>query len=417
MPSVVERKQVSFDPKQQFFNPFVSGMMDDPYPYYAALRDSDPVHWNDDLQMYFISRYADVLHIGRDRQRFIRGNAVRSAFAEFQGTIIEEALSNLFTIDPPDHTRLKGFISRAFTRPRIEALRGRITEISEGLLDEAGVESRSGSLKLVSDFSYPLPFQVICELMGVPIDERDAVRERTRYITPLIDPFLDPDAPAKGAEACAWFKDYLTTLVVERRRLRAAGATPPPGLVSELVELSDQEKMSPSELFAMCVVLFIAGFENVTNLVSNAVRALVENPDQQAALREDPNLYGNLPDEALRYYSTTQYNARETAAEVELSGRSIPKGSVVVMLRGAANRDERRFADPDSFFLRRSDSHAHLGFGEGATFCTGAGLARLETEVAIRCLFKRTKDVAISEWTQGPTKLFWGPSEVRLEYN
>ena len=418
MASVVQRQPVSFDPATQSFNPFVSGMMEDPYPYYAILRDRDPVHWNGELQMYFLSRYADVLRVGRDRRRFIRGNAVRSAFAAFQGTIIEEALSNLFTIDPPDHTRLKGFISKAFTRPRIEALRGRITEICNELLDAAAVGSGAGgTFELVRDFSYPLPFQVICELMGVPIDERDAVRERTRHITPLIDPFLDPETPAKGAEACAWFKDYLTTLVTERRRARAAGLPRPPGLVTDLVELSDDDRLTPSELFAMCVVLFIAGFENVTNLISNALRALVESPDQHAALRADATLYQNLPDEALRYYSTTQYNAREAAEDVEIEGHPIPRGSVIVMLRGAANRDERRFQNPDVFDLRRPDSHAHLGFGEAATFCTGSGLARLETEVAIRTLFERASAVSIREWVLGPTKLFWGPTKVVVDYS
>ena len=417
MALLVERPPVSFDPAQQHFNPFVAGIMDDPYPFYRVLRDRDPVHWNPELQMYFVSLYADVLRVGRDRRTFIRGNAVKSAFAEFQGTIIEEALSNLFTIDPPDHTRLKGFISRSFTRPRIEAMRGRITEICTQLLDAAGVGGGSGTLQLVGDYSYPLPFQVICELMGVPMDEREAVRERTRYITPLIDPFLEPDAPARGAEACTWFHEYVGQLVAERRRSRTRGGGAPPGIMSDLVARMDEEKLTPSELFAMAVVLFIAGFENVTNLISNGIRSLVENPDQLADLSADEHLYTNLPDEALRYYSTTQYNARETASDVEISGRTLPKGAVIVMLRGAANRDERRFSNPDRFDLRRPDSHAHLGFGEAATFCTGSGLARLETEVAIRELLNRTRDISVSEWVLGPTKLFWGPSQVTVDYS
>lgn len=417
MTRLIEHGPVSFDPAEQYFNPFLPGIMNDPYPYYKELRNRDPLHWNPELQMFFVSRYTDVLNVGRDRRRFIRGNAVKSAFAAFQGTIIEEALSNLFTVDPPDHTRLKGFISRSFTRSRIEALRARITEICADLLDDAGVAGGSGSMQLVRDYSYPLPFQVICELMGVPIGDREAVRERTRYITPLIDPFLEPDAPEKGAEACTWFKDYVGQLVAERRRARTRGGAAPTGIMSDLVARMDEEKLTPSELFAMAVVLFIAGFENVTNLISNAIRALVENPDQLDDLRNDPSLYANLPDEALRYYSTTQYNARESASDVEISGGQLPKGSVVVVLRGAANRDERRFTDPDRFNLRRPDSDAHLGFGEAATFCTGSGLARLETEVAIRSLLQRTNNIAVSQWVFGPTKLFWGPSQVTLDYN
>jgi len=147
----------------------------------------------------------------------------------------------------------------------------------------------------------------------------------------------------------------------------------------------------------------------------NTMRSLAENPEQARALRDDPSLFWTLPDDALRYYSTTQYNIRQAAATIELHDTKIPEGAIVMLLRGSANRDERRFADPDTFDLRRPDSAAHVGFGEGPTSCTGAMLARVEVQVAFRAL-QRLGEFRITRWDPGPTKLFWGPRAVEVEY-
>jgi cytochrome P450 len=178
----------------------------------------------------------------------------------------------------------------------------------------------------------------------------------------------------------------------------------------------DGERLNGDELIMLATILVIAGFETTTNTVGLATRALLDHPDQLAALRADPGLFANLPDEAVRHSSTAQYAMRETTEDVEVAGTTIPGGSLVILLRGSANRDPRHFPDPDAFDLRRPNSADHVGFGEGVTFCTGAGLARIELEVAMRALLERVTPVRITRWVQRPSKLLWGPSLVDLEY-
>jgi cytochrome P450 len=210
--------------------------------------------------------------------------------------------------------------------------------------------------------------------------------------------------------------DYLSELVEERRSALGAGRRPD-GLITALVEVADEgERLSGDELIMLATVLVIAGFETTTNTVALAMRALLEHPDQLAALRSDPSLFVNLPDEVVRHSSTAQYALRETTADVEVRGTAIPRGSQVILLRGSANRDPRHFPDPDAFDLRRPNSADHVGFGEGVTFCTGAGLARMELEVAMRNLLARLTPVRITRWEQRPSKLLWGPRRVELEY-
>jgi cytochrome P450 len=198
----------------------------------------------------------------------------------------------------------------------------------------------------------------------------------------------------------------------------AGGTEPPPGLITDLVRVaSPHGELTTVELMNLCLTLLLAGFENVTNLIGNAARALAENSAQAAMLRRRPELLDNLADETLRYYSTTQYNSRQTTDVVELHGVSIPAGANVILLRGSANRDERRFAEPDRFDLERPDSGRHVGFGEGATFCTGAALARAEVRIAFRALFERIGDFAVTHRESNPTKLFWGSQAIRIEYS
>ena len=408
-------ERFAFDPARKGFDPFSPGVMDDPYPYYTVLRERDPVHHNRALGMYFLSRYDDVRRAAHDHQRFVRGqqNRYYDDFAPAARILIGDSL---FAKDPPDHTRLKSLIGRAFTRSRVEGLRPRIEELSGGLLDELDLRRGGGTVELVRGFSYPLPFLVICEVLGIPPGDRDDFRQWSSDVVTLIDPFPRPSVKARGEAACTAMVDYLMLLLHERRRMLRAGARPP-GLVTALVELAEAgERLSSSELIMLCGVLVVAGFETVTNLICCAMRALLDHPDQLDALRAEPALYDNLPDEAVRYYTTGQYTPRETADDVVVAGTPVPAGSRVILLRGSANRDERHFADPDVFDLRRPNSADHVGFGEGLTVCIGAGLARLELQVAIRALLERVNPLRITRWVQRPSKLIWGPSEVVLEY-
>jgi cytochrome P450 len=405
----------TFDPAREGFDPFASGVMDDPYPYYTVLRERAPVHHNSEIGMYFVSRYDDLLSAAHDHSRFVRGQQSRyyDDFAPAARILVGDSL---FTKDPPDHARLKGLIGRAFARSRIEALRPRVEELCRDLLDELDLRPGGGTVELVGGFSYALPFLVICEILGIPAGDRDDFQRWSADVVPIIDPLPRPAVKARGEAACTAMVDYLMLLLYDRRRMIRAG-TRPPGLLTTLVELVEAgELLSSSELIMLCGTLVIAGIETVTNLICCTVRALLEHPDQLEALRRDPNLYDNLADEAVRYQPPGQYTPREAAADVVVGGTRIPEGARVILLRGSANRDERRFADPDAFDLRRPNSADHVGFGEGATVCIGAGLARIELQVAIRQLLERITPVRITRWVQRPSKLIWGPSEVVLEY-
>jgi cytochrome P450 len=411
---------VDFNPAVDRFNLFAPGVMDDPYPYYRALRDHAPVHFNEEIGIHYLSRYDDVAALGRDRQRLIRGESSSGVFEEYRGTAFHRVLmhNNLFAVDEPTHGRLKRLIIKTFTRSRVEQLRPRIEEICAQLLDDAGLDPAGGRFELVQTLAYPMPFLVICEFLGISSEDRGAFLGWVRNLLPLTDPFPTPDVVRNGLEAGGAFEGYLTAVLGERRRALRKGAALPPGLISDLVRIAEtgDERLSSAELLSLSMTTLLAGFENVTNLISNTMRCLGENPAQAQALREDPSLFANLPDEALRHYSTTQYNLRQAATTLEPHDTRIPEGSMVLLLRGAANRDERRFADPDTFDLRRPDSAAHVGFGEGPTSCTGAMLARVEVQVAFRELVRRLGEFRIARLDPGPTKLFWGPRAIEVEY-
>lgn len=412
---ISEAATFSFDPGHDLFNPFAPGVMDDPYPYYAALRDHAPVHHNPQLGMYFLSRYDDVLRADRDIVRFARGQQMRAYDGNTAAVRVVFA-NNLFSQNPPEHTRLKRLFSGAFTRRLVEGMRPRIEELCRQVLDEANLVPGGGRLDLVGSFSHPFPSLVICELLGIPNADRAAFREWSDSLMPLIDPVISPAALARGEAACTAIVDYLSEVVADRRAALRSGNRPA-GLLTALVEAAeDRERLSGDELIMLATILVFAGFETTTNTVGLAMRALLDHPDQLEALRADPGLFARLPDEVVRYYSTAQFGMRETAEDVEVAGIAIPKGSHIILLRGAANRDERHFPNPDAFDLHRPNVADHLGFGEGVTFCIGAGLARIELEVAMRQLLERVTPVSITRWVQRESKLLWGPSLVELEY-
>ena len=412
-------RTAQFDPRRETFNPFVPGVMDDPYPYYRALRDLDPAHHNPDIGYWFLSRYEDVDGLGRDRRTLNRGDVGTSLFDPYRDTALWRLFGPMiFNMDDPEHGRLRGLIAQTFTRRRIEALRPRIEQICVDLLDRAGLDPAGGTFALIPTFAYPLPFLVICELLGLPTDGRDRLLGWTRAMVPILDPFPAKEVVDRAIEAADAFEQYLMAVLDERRAMLRSGRELPVGLLSDLVEGSEsnREWFTDVDLVSMAFTVTAAGFENVTNLIGNSVRALTENPDQTRALRADRGLLANLPDEVLRYYSTTQYNARQAVVDIDLHGRRIPAGANIILLRGAANRDERRFPQPDTFDLRRPDSAHNLGFGEGPTFCVGAMLARMEVQIAFAALLDRIGEFRITHWEQQRTVLVWGPAAVEVEY-
>jgi pimeloyl-[acyl-carrier protein] synthase len=402
------------------FNPYAPEVISNPYKYYRALRNERPVYFNDELGIYFLSRYADVKGIGRNQNLLIRGETRAGYFDQYEGSALYRIgpRYSLFAMDEPGHGRLRSMIISCFTSSSIDDLTPTIQRICTHLLDHAELDPRGGSFELIEMLANPLPFLVLCELLGISNADRTDFRRWIQSFTAMLVPSPAPDDVIDGMAAGEALEAYFTVLLEERRKMLRAGRPLPTGLISDLLAISEQhpESLTPLELICTCRSVVTAGFENITILIGNTMRALAENPDQARALRSDPSLYQNLTDEALRYYSTTQHNSREAARNIGLHGMVIPKGAQVVLLRGAANRDERHFADPDNFDLRRFNSRSQIGFGEGAYHCIGAALTRIQIQIVFRELFRRFKEISILRWRQSPSSSMWGPRMLEVEY-
>ena len=347
----------------------------DPYPALARLRAEEPVRpvTTPSGPIWLVTRYNEVRAALADPRlskdwRFTLPPEERSAAPEHD-------MPMMIVLDPPDHTRLRKLVSRSFTMRRIAALRPRVEEIAAELLD--GLPTR-GPVDLMAGYAAPLPVQVICELLGVPAADRHRF---AAWSAAMID-----DVSAEEAEqARLHLSGYLAELVA-RKRVEPDGA-----LLSALVEVADEggDRLSQVELVAMGMLLLIAGHETTTNLIGNALVALLTHPDQLALVREHPALLPRAVEEFLRFDAPV-WNAplRVAAEDVEYGGVTIPARSLVQLTLGAANRDDGRFPDAASLQVDR-DASGHLAFGHGIHFCLGAPLARLEGEVALAALLAR----------------------------
>ncbi|MEV0253764.1 cytochrome P450 [Streptomyces sp. NPDC050732] len=372
---------------------------DDPHPVYAELRALGPVHRvrlpppEDIGDAYLIVGYEEC-RIALTDPRFAKSSA--SAGFAFR----EEGLigTHLLIADPPHHTRLRKLITREFTMRRVEALRPRIQEITDDLLDEMLLRGETAATRrgdLLEALAFRLPITVICELLGVPDIDRNAFRRLSNGIVA---------SPTQEEEAAAFVElaGFLDDLVATKR------AAPGDDLLSALIRTTGEEdgdRLSPDELRAMAFVLLIAGHETTVNLIGNAVHALFTHPDQLAALRADMSLLDSAIEEALRFEGPLEAATYRFATEdTELGGLVIPAGSVVRIGLAAADRDPARFPEPDRFDIRRA-SQGHVAFGYGLHHCLGAPLARIEAKIALGSLLERCPDLAPDgppgEWLPG----------------
>ena len=351
----------------------------DPYPLYRALREEAPVFYSDMLQGWVLTRHEDVTAVLRDKRwsNDPRNAAGEDPFIQMVGDLIARVL--LF-MDPPDHTRVRSLVSKAFTPKVVERLRPRIEAMVDELLDEA--EER-GSLDLMADIAYPLPVAVIAELLGVPVADRDLLKEHSRQLVWLIEWQIPPEKLMEVGTAALAISQYLMGVIAERR------ADPQNDLLSELIKAEEAgDRLGPEELLTTSMLLLIAGHETTMNLIGNGTLALLRNPDQLAKLHADPDLCRGAVEELLRYDGPIQLTARTALEDLTVGGQPISAGSQVITLLGAANRDPAVFAEPERLDITRADSH-HLAFGHGAHFCLGAALARVEAQVAITSLVRR----------------------------
>ena len=391
----------------------------DPYPYYANLRREAPVQRLDPFGLWAISRYDEVLHVVKHPEIF-SSSAMRTlamggiSMAAGSGQMLEAAelaqSDTLIAADPPRHTRLRNLVNRAFTPRRIAALEPRMREIAAEALDPC---IERGDLELVRDLSTPLPVRVIAELLGVPASRfRDFKRWSDALVTSISTTSADVDV-SQLMEARRELVAFLVEQVAEAQR------SPRDNLLGALVRAqADEGVLTEAEAVSFGLLLLVAGNETTTNLIGNALLALLEHPDQLGRVQSDPSLIPNLIEEALRYDSPVQGLLRRTSRDVETAGTKIPEGEPIMILFASANRDERQFAEPDRFDITR-DTRGHLAFGFGIHFCLGASLARLEARVALEAILSRCRD--LHRLDSGPVRwidslLLRGPRELHLGF-
>jgi len=382
------------------FNPFLPEFHANPYPFYHRLRAADAVHQTP-MGLWVLTRYDDVVTALRD-PRFGREGFEQMLAAVYgdDTTNASRPRSMLFR-DPPDHTRLRGLVSQAFTPRVIERMRSHIQEIVDRLLDRA---QNAKAMDVIEDLAYPLPVTVICEMLGVPTEAHAGIRQWSADIARSLDAIgmpSDEGVVKRGRLARQAMLDYFRGIIPERRQ------NPRDDLLSLLIAAEEQgDKLTEGELLITCNLLFVAGHETTVNLIGNGLFALLNHPDQLDKLRENPTLIPSVVEELLRYDSPVQRTARITNTDVELDGRKIAKGSMVIAAIGAANRDPAHFPDPDRLDITRRDNR-HIAFGFGIHFCLGAPLARLEGQIAIGTLLLRMPGLKLAtsapEWRESST--------------
>jgi cytochrome P450 len=375
------------------FNPLSPEFIKNPYPHYELLRRVDPLHITPH-GMYLASRHADVTAILRDK-RFGKDFVERST-RRYGPKIMDEPIFRsmshwMLQQDPPDHTRLRGLVVKAFTARRVEDMRPRIQEIVDQTIDRVMAH---GHMDLIEDFAFRLPVTIICDMLGIPEEHRQTFYSGSRDGGRILDPVpLSPAEIAQGNAVNAMTQMYFQQLFELRRR------QPGDDLTTQLVQAEeDGSKLTNEELTANIILLFGAGHETTVNLIGNGLLALHRNPDQLALLKAKPELITNAIEEFLRYDSSVQMTGRVALEEIDdLCGRTIPKGESVLCLLGSANRDPEVYPDrPDRLDITRPNVRP-LSFGGGIHYCLGAQLARIEAEIAIATLLRRLPDLRLDD--------------------
>jgi cytochrome P450 len=389
---------------EPLFNPLSPEFIRDPYPHYARMRATDPVHLTQH-GMYVASRHADITVVLRDK-RFGKEYVERTK-RRYGPNVMDEPVFRNFALtmlqqDPPDHTRLRGLVVKAFTARRVEDMRPRIQQVVDENLDRIVPE---GKMDLIEDFAYRLPVTIICDMLGIPAEHREMFYTGARSSGRILEPVpMTPEEVKQSNASQAMAKMYFDQLFDLRRK------NPGDDLTTQLLQAEeDGSKLSNDELYANIILLFGAGHETTVNLIGNGLLALYRNPDQLALLKADPSLISNAIEEFLRYDSSVQMTGRTALEDIEdLGGRRIPRGESVLCLLGSANRDPAVYPDrPDRLDITRPRIRP-LSFGGGIHLCLGAQLARIEAEVAISTLLRRLPELRLDD-AENPE---WRPSFV-----
>ena len=373
--------------EQRVLDPYDYAFQEDPYPVYARLRAEEPLHHNPGLDLWALTRHADIAEAVR----------TEGTYSNSWGVAIEESawgpdahkVMSILGMDPPRQKRLRSLVSRGFTPRRVHDLLPRIEQLTDRYLTEC---LELGTFDWIADFAGRLPMDVISEMMGVPEEDRADVRRQADVVVHREDGVYD--VPAAGAEAALWLVGYYQEMVDRRRR------RPSDDLTSALIEAEiDGDRLTDEDVIAFLFLMVVAGNETTTKLLGHALFHLTRHPDQLARVFDgpDPGLVDPWIEETLRYDTSSQLLARYLLQDVELHGRVAPRGSKLLLCLGSANRDERVFTRPDDYDISRDpDELAQiLSFGGGRHFCLGANLARLEARVALTGLVERVRSVSV----------------------
>jgi len=370
-------------------NPFMAAFRSDPYPAYRALREADRVMWQEMMQAWLVTGYDEVQSILKDHAHFSSerqraSNRLIAQLMEQQDSGVMRRTATMLSVDPPDHTRLRTLVNKAFTPRVVERMRPHIQEIADGLLDAVSDPAR---LDVVKDLAIPLPIIVIAEMLGVSPSDREQFKAWSTDIAGVLGSAMQPqDSIQRAQSSSEELASYFSAIIEQRRK------EPKDDLISGLIAARDHgDALSEDELLATCVLLLVAGNETTTNLIGNGTLALLRHPDALRQLQDDPGIIVSAVEELLRFDGPVQATSRVVLKDVEFQGRHFKAGQVVITFLGAANHDPAQFSEPERLDLTRADNR-HVAFGHGIHFCLGAPLARVEGQVALSTLLRRFPD-------------------------
>jgi len=374
------------------FNPFDPAFRANPYPYYDTLREQAPVYFTP-FETVVLSRYADVATTLRsnDFSRDIEKNAnepVNPVQTRKRERRSDEGSKSILNLDPPDHTRLRRLVSLAFTPSSIERLRPRVQQLVDDALD---IAAERGTMELIDELAFPVPFQVISDLLAMPTERADELRQWSQHLTASLEPTANDHDMDLAEAAIDQFYPYLISIIEDRRHNLGDD------LLSALIQVEESgDRMTTSELISFVLLLYVAGHETTVNLIGNGTLALLRSPDQLAKWRDDPSLDAVAVDELLRYDGPVQLTVRVPIKPVRYGEVTVEPGTVVMTVLGAANHDPAMFDDPHALQLGRPNANRHLALAAGVHYCLGASLAKLEAQVAISSVIRRFPNVQLA---------------------
>jgi cytochrome P450 len=402
------------------YNPFAPPLLDDPYPYYARLRQEAPVTFAPGFHLWLVSRYQDVMTVLKDPRRFSSRDILRPPVdipAELLQLLQASSYSPDYPLlgdDPPAHTRLRGLVGKAFNLANVNALEARIRATARTHVD--AMLRGDSRVDFVQGLAWALPMDVITELLGVPRSDGQQIRQWNDDEKLFFVPNLPPDALRRAVEGVAAYRRYLRDLAEERRQ------NPRGDFLSTLIEarLEGERPLSTQEITNLLSVLVFAGNETSTNLITLAIRSLLSHPGLWQELRANPAAIPNTLDEVLRFDSPVAGMMRTVTEPTQLGGVDLPAGARLMLLFASANRDEAVFEHAERFDIHRANANRHLGLGHGTHYCVGAPLARLEARVVLELLVERLPSprlVTGETVTYLPNLLHRAPQRLMVEWD